>query len=101
MYVSGHASNLEVLLTSSDISSILTRSEMIKSVSQKDSKTLNDLMDKMNEIEKDKAELEQKDHSSIKIRKSSSHKRTSSTATLQQSTLQRKNSTKRLAKQTQ
>lgn len=60
MYVSGHASNLEVLLTSSDISSILTRSEMIKSVSQKDSKTLNDLMDKMNEIEKDKAELEQK-----------------------------------------
>ena len=62
MYVSGHASNLEVLLTSSDISSILTRSEMIKSVSKKDSDTLNELMDKMNEIEKDKAKLQsQKD----------------------------------------
>ncbi|MFQ9065438.1 MAG: murein hydrolase activator EnvC family protein [Eubacterium sp.] len=60
MYVSGHASNLEVLLTSSDISSILTRSEMIKSVSKKDSDTLNGLMDKMNEIEKDKADLEKK-----------------------------------------
>lgn len=60
MYVSGHASNLEVLLTSSDISSILTRSEMIKSVSKKDSDTLNALMDKMNEIEKDKADLEKK-----------------------------------------
>lgn len=60
MYVSGHASNLEVLLTSSDISSILTRSEMIKSVSKKDSDTLNGLMEKMNEIEKDKANLEQK-----------------------------------------
>ncbi len=60
MYVSGHASNLEVLLTSSDISSILTRSEMIKSVSKKDSDTLNALMDKMNEIEKDKAGLEKK-----------------------------------------
>lgn len=60
MYVSGHASNLEVLLTSSDISSILTRSEMIKSVSRKDSNTLNELTEKMNEIEKDKASLTQK-----------------------------------------
>ena len=60
MYVSGHASNLEVLLTSSDISSILTRSEMIKSVSRKDSNTLNELTDKMNEIEKDKATLTKK-----------------------------------------
>lgn len=60
MYVSGHASNLEVLLTSSDISSILTRSEMIKSVSKRDSDTLNGLMEKMNEIEKEKASLEKK-----------------------------------------
>lgn len=58
MYVSGHASNLEVLLTSSDISSILTRSEMIRSVSRKDSNTLNELTKKMEEIEKDKAALE-------------------------------------------
>ena len=60
MYVSGHASNLEVLLTSSDISSILTRSEMIKSVSKRDSDTLNGLMEKMNESEKEKASLEKK-----------------------------------------
>lgn len=60
MYVSGQASNLEVLLTSKDISSILTRSEMIKSVSRKDNQTLNELMKKMQEIEKDKASLQKK-----------------------------------------
>lgn len=60
MYVSGQASNLEVLLTSSDISSILTRSEMIKSVSRKDNQTLNELTKKMQEIEKDKASLQKK-----------------------------------------
>ena len=60
MYVSGHASNLEVLLTSTDISSILTRSQMIKSVSEKDSETLDYLMVQMEQIEKDKAELEAK-----------------------------------------
>jgi len=60
MYISGSASNLEVLLTSSDISSILTRSQMIKSVSQKDSQVLDDLMKKMEEIEKAKAALEEK-----------------------------------------
>ena len=60
MYVSGHASNLEVLLTSTDISSILARSQMIKSVSEKDSETLDYLMAQMEQIEKDKAELEAK-----------------------------------------
>ncbi|MBR4241129.1 MAG: peptidoglycan DD-metalloendopeptidase family protein [Eubacterium sp.] len=60
MYVSGHASNLEVLLTSSDISSILTRSEMIKSVSEQDSEILDSLMTQMEEIEKEKAALEKK-----------------------------------------
>lgn len=60
MYISGHASNLEVLLTSSDISSILTRSEMIKSVSRQDSETLDSLTTQMEEIEKEKAELEKK-----------------------------------------
>lgn len=60
MYISGHASNLEVLLTSSDISSILTRSEMIKSVSRRDSETLDYLTTQMEEIEKEKAELEKK-----------------------------------------
>lgn len=60
MYVSGSASNLEVLLTSVDISSILTRSQMIKSVSKQDSATLDFLMTQMEEIEKDKADLEAK-----------------------------------------
>lgn len=60
MYMSGHASNLEVLLTSTDISSILTRSQMIKSVAEQDSKTLDGLMKTMEEIEKDKATLEKK-----------------------------------------
>jgi murein DD-endopeptidase MepM/ murein hydrolase activator NlpD len=56
--MSGSASNLEVLMTCTDISSILTRSQMIKSVSEKDSKALNDLMERMSEIETAKAELE-------------------------------------------
>ncbi|MBQ3903401.1 MAG: peptidoglycan DD-metalloendopeptidase family protein [Eubacterium sp.] len=60
MYVSGHASSLEVLMTSTDISSILTRSQMIRSVSEQDSAILNGLMEKMSEIEKAKAALESK-----------------------------------------
>ena len=60
MYVSGHASNLEVLLTCSDFSSVLTRSQMIKSVSEQDSETLDSLMAQMEQIEKDKAALEAK-----------------------------------------
>ncbi len=58
MYVSGAASNLEVLLTSSDMSAMLTRSQMIKSVAEKDSAVLDDLMKKMEEIEAKKQELE-------------------------------------------
>ena len=60
MYISGTVSKLEMLLSSSDLSSILTRSQMIKSVSQQDSKTLDSLMTQMQEIEKDKADLEAK-----------------------------------------
>ena len=58
MYISGSANSIEVLLTSNDISSILTRSQMIKSVSKQDSKALDSLMDQMSEIEKKKADLE-------------------------------------------
>lgn len=60
IYISGNASNLEVLLTSKDISSILTRSQMIKSVSEQDSEILDSLMTQMSEIEKEKADLEAK-----------------------------------------
>ena len=60
MYVSGRASNLEVLLECDDISSILTRSQMIKSVSKEDSDILNRIMEKIKSIEQDKADLEKK-----------------------------------------
>ncbi len=58
MYVSGNVNNIEVLITSEDISSILTRSEMIKSVAKKDNDTLDTLMDSMSLIETKKAALE-------------------------------------------
>lgn len=60
MYMSGSASTLEVLLTCPDMSAMLTRSQMIKSVSEQDSAQLDDLMKKMEEIEKEKAVLEEK-----------------------------------------
>lgn len=60
MYVSGSVSNLEVLLTCTDMSAMLTRSQMIKSVSEQDSAQLDDLMTKMEEIEAKKKELEVK-----------------------------------------
>ena len=60
MYISGSASTLEVLLTCTDLSSLLTRSEMIKSVSKQDSATLDSLMKKMEEIEAQKQALEEK-----------------------------------------
>lgn len=60
MYMSGSASTLEVLLTCPDMSAMLTRSEMIKSVSEQDSSQLDDLMKKMEEIEKQKTVLEEK-----------------------------------------
>ena len=47
MYISGSASSIEVLLTCEDISSILTRSQMIKSVSENDSAVLDSLMTQM------------------------------------------------------
>ena len=58
MYISGNVTNLEVLLTCKDVSSLLTRSEMIKSVSEQDSATLDSLMKQMEEIEREKADLE-------------------------------------------
>lgn len=58
MYISGSVTNLEVLLTCNDISSMLTRSEMLKSVSEQDSEKLEELMDVMKDIEKSKQKLE-------------------------------------------
>lgn len=58
MYVSGSASTLEVLLTCPDMSAMLTRAQMIKSVSEQDSAILDELMTKMEEIEAKKEEME-------------------------------------------
>lgn len=58
MYISGNVSTLEVLLESGDISSVLTRSEMVKCVSKQDNATLDTLMKKMQEIQNEKQELE-------------------------------------------
>lgn len=60
MYISGSVTTLEILLTCEDLSSMLTRSEMIKSVSEQDSETLDSLMTKMEEIEKSKQALQDK-----------------------------------------
>lgn len=58
MYVSGSASTLEVLLTCPDMSAMLTRSQMIRSVSEQDNAILDELIEKMEEIEAQKQELE-------------------------------------------
>lgn len=60
MYISGNVSTLEVLLESGDMSSVLTRAQMVKCVSAQDSATLDSLMKKMQEIENEKKELEKK-----------------------------------------
>lgn len=60
MYISGNVSTLEILLESGDMSSVLTRAEMVKCVSEQDSNTLDTLMKKMQEIQKEKQALEEK-----------------------------------------
>lgn len=60
MYISGNVSTLEVLLESGDMSSVLTRAQMVKCVSVQDSATLDSLMQKMQEIESEKKKLEEK-----------------------------------------
>lgn len=60
MYISGNVSTLEVLLESGDMSSVLTRAQMVKCVSAQDSATLDSLMRKMQEIEEEKKVLEEK-----------------------------------------
>lgn len=60
MYISGNVTTLEILLESGDMSAVLTRAEMVKSVSEQDSETLDTLMKKMQEIEEKRHELELK-----------------------------------------
>lgn len=60
MYISGNVTTLEILLESGDISSVLTRAQMVKCVSSQDSETLDNLMKKMQEIQEQKHQLEEK-----------------------------------------
>lgn len=61
MYISGNVSTLEMFLeTGMDMSSMLTRAEMVKQVSSNDKKTLDELMAKMQEIEEERQALAEK-----------------------------------------
>lgn len=61
MYISGNVSTLEMFLeTGMDMSSMLTRAEMVKQVSANDKQTLDDLMAKMQEIEEERQALSKK-----------------------------------------
>lgn len=59
LYMSGSVSNLEALLTSDDVGTLLTRAQLISSVSQKDQQALEDLVKSMEDIKKRQAELEE------------------------------------------
>lgn len=69
MYISGNVSTLEMFLeTGMDMSSMLTRAEMVKQVSESDKRTLDDLMTKMQEIEAERQALAEKRLSLMKTR---------------------------------
>lgn len=58
VYVSGGVTTLEAMLTCSDFSQLLTRAEMVKSISKKDEKMLNELKSTMSEIKDKKTSME-------------------------------------------
>lgn len=60
LYISGNTSVLELILTSNDISTLLTRLEMIKRVSVSDKELLEQLMTQGDEIRAIKTDMEQK-----------------------------------------
>ena len=61
MYMSGNVTTLEIILESGwDMSSLLTRAQMIKSISEKDNETLDELNVKMQEITQQRQVLAEK-----------------------------------------
>ncbi len=60
LYVSGETSTIALLLTCDDISSLLTRYEMIKRVSKSDKELLQSLQTQATELSKSKLEMEDK-----------------------------------------
>lgn len=61
MYISGDTSILAFLLTSDDISQLLTRLEMLRSVSKKDSELLDSILSEMEEIKTSQKELTERE----------------------------------------
>lgn len=57
LYMSGGVTNLEVLMSGGDFSSLLTRAQLVSSVSKQDQKALEALEKTMEEIKKDQAAL--------------------------------------------
>jgi murein DD-endopeptidase MepM/ murein hydrolase activator NlpD len=57
MYISGSNSELEVLLAADDFADFLTKTELIRSVTSKDTKLLDSIISAINEIELSKTEL--------------------------------------------
>ena len=62
MYISGDTSILSFLLTSEDISQLLVRLEMLRSVSKKDSELLDTIKSQMEEIKSSEKELTEKEN---------------------------------------
>lgn len=61
MYMSGNVTTLEIIFESGlDMSTLLTRAQMIKSISEKDNETLDDLNTKMQEITQQRQLLAEK-----------------------------------------
>lgn len=61
MYMSGNVTTLEIIFESGwDMSSLLTRAQMIKSIAEKDNETLDDLNAKMQEITRQRELLAEK-----------------------------------------
>lgn len=61
MYISGDTSIVAFLLTSNDISQLLTRLEMLRSISKKDSELLDNIQSEMEEIKASKIELTERE----------------------------------------
>ncbi|MDE5671549.1 MAG: peptidoglycan DD-metalloendopeptidase family protein [Eubacterium sp.] len=61
MYISGDTSIVAFLLTSNDISQLLTRLEMLRSVAKKDSELLDNIQSEMEEIKASKIELTERE----------------------------------------
>ena len=61
MYMSGNVTTLEIIFESGwDMSALLTRAQMIKSIAEKDNETLDDLNTKMQEITEERLRLAEK-----------------------------------------